>query len=158
MAESSAPVISFIPLRELKPGTKNMNVQVMILEQVGDSHYTKEGSVVRTFKVADKTGSINLCLFGENGQYLRPGDICRVLRGYCSLFKNSLTAYVGKGGEIKRIGEFCFPICEDPNMSEMPFPSPAFASETPQTFNNSNVPGPSHGGGSSSGQRGFSMR
>lgn len=90
----------------------------MVLEPVGVSHQTREGEQVRTFKVADKTGSINLCIFGEMGGYLKPGDIIRV-RGYASLFKGSLTAYVGKTGEIRRVGEFCLPISEVPNMSEM---------------------------------------
>ncbi|GAU99023.1 hypothetical protein RvY_10084 [Ramazzottius varieornatus] len=105
-------------LKDFKPSSKNINFITMVLEPIGVLHQTREGEQVRTFKVADKTGSINLCIFGEMGGYLKPGDIIRV-RGYASLFKGSLTAYVGKTGEIRRVGEFCLPISEVPNMSEM---------------------------------------
>lgn len=34
------------------------------------------------------------------------------------MFKNSLTLYVGKGGELQKVGDFCLPFSETPNMSE----------------------------------------
>ncbi|OQV18527.1 putative SOSS complex subunit B1-A [Hypsibius exemplaris] len=119
MAEPSGLVITAV--RDMKPSTKNVNFIVMVLEPVGFTHRTKDGPEVKTFKVADRTGSINLCVFGENASYLKPGDIVRVKQGYSSLFRNSLTAYVGKIGELKRVGEFCFIISEEPNMSEINF-------------------------------------
>jgi hypothetical protein len=89
MAEASGLV--YTAVRDMKPSSKNINFLVMVLEPFGVSHRTKDGPEVKTFKVADRTGSINLCVFGENGRYLKPGDICRVKSGYSSLFRNALT-------------------------------------------------------------------
>ncbi|XP_055328879.1 SOSS complex subunit B2-like [Paramacrobiotus metropolitanus] len=151
MSENQGSSIAYMLVRDLKPGAKNVNLQFMVLEQLGNCYRTKEGTELRTFRVADRSGSINFCLFGEEGQHLKPGDICRLLRGYCAMFKTYLTVYVGKGGDLKRIGEFCFPICEEPNMSEIPFPPPAsFMQQSGHSFASSsgmNAPGPSHAHG-----------
>jgi len=34
------------------------------------------------------------------------------------MFKNSLTLYVGKGGELQKVGDFCLQFSETPFMSE----------------------------------------
>ncbi len=56
---------------------------------------TKDGHEVRSCKVADKTGSINLSVWDEPGLLLQPGDILRISKAYVSVWKNSLTLYMG---------------------------------------------------------------
>ncbi|CAM1294701.1 NABP2 (predicted) [Pycnogonum litorale] len=114
-------------LRDLKPGMKNVNL-VFIMLEMGRPNTTKEGHEVRTCKIADKTASINLSLWDEPGNYIQTGDICKLTKGYASIWKNCLTLYCGKGGEILKIGEFCLLFSEIPNMSE---PNPEFMNMKP---------------------------
>lgn len=60
-------------------------------------------------------------MIGENGKLLKPGDVCKILNGFSSIFKGALTFYVGKSGVLKKTGEFCFMISEEPNLS---YPKP----------------------------------
>ncbi|KAF8792770.1 SOSS complex subunit B1-like [Argiope bruennichi] len=106
-------------IRDIKPGMKSLNVLFIVLE-IGRPNMTKDGHEVRTCKVADRTASINLSVWDEPGLFLQQGDICRLSKGYASVWKGCLTLYTGKGGEIQKIGEFCFTFTEVPNMSENP--------------------------------------
>ncbi|XP_054719188.1 SOSS complex subunit B2-like [Uloborus diversus] len=106
-----------VNIRDIKPGMKSLNVVFIVLE-IGRPNTTKENHEVRTCKVADRTASINLSVWDEPGLYLQQGDICRLTKGYASVWKGCLTLYTGKGGEIQKIGEFCFTFSETPNMSE----------------------------------------
>jgi len=66
-----------------------------------------------------------------------------ILQAYASLFKNSLTLYIGKGGELHKVGDFCLLFSELPNMSEESFP--------PNIPGMSGQSGGGVGGGNSSG-------
>lgn len=55
---------------------------VCVLDFAVNKYNTKEGHEIRTFKVADKTGSVNMCVWDELGAAITPGDICRISRGY----------------------------------------------------------------------------
>lgn len=79
---------------------------------------TKDGHDVRSCKVADKSGSVNVSVWDEAGGLLQTGDICKLTKGYSSLWKGCLTLYTGKNGEITKIGEFTMQFSEVPNMSE----------------------------------------
>ncbi|RWS10271.1 SOSS complex subunit B1-like protein [Dinothrombium tinctorium] len=114
-----------INIRDLKPGMKNLNLTFIVLE-VGAPNTTKEGHEVRTCKIGDKTATMNISVWDEAGTYLQQGDICRLIKGYASIWKGCLTLYTGKGGEIKKIGEFCMLFSEVPNMSE---PNPELMSQ-----------------------------
>lgn len=109
-------------IRDLKPGMKNLSIIFIVLE-IGRPNMTKEGHEVRTCKVADRSGSINVSVWDEPGTCIQQGDICKLTKGYASLWKGCLTLYTGKGGEIQKIGEFCLPFSETPFMSE---PNPEF--------------------------------
>ncbi|XP_055336726.1 SOSS complex subunit B1-like [Paramacrobiotus metropolitanus] len=142
---SNPPWTNHLPIRELKAGMKNTNTEFMVLEQIGMNH-TKDGANVWVFKVADISGAINLAVIGDNGKCLRPGDICRVYNGFATVFKGALTFYVGKGGQLRKTGEFCFPICEEPNMSmvKMIDPSAAHSKEARGPSQGSRNPSSSH--------------
>ncbi|KAJ8866162.1 hypothetical protein PR048_033686 [Dryococelus australis] len=109
--------MEFIQIKDIRPGLKNINVVFIVLE-VGPPTVTKENREVRTFKVADTSASINVSIWDDPGQMLVPGDIVRLTKGYASVWRNCLTLYSGKTGEIQKIGEFCMVFNEQLNMSE----------------------------------------
>ncbi|XP_069938712.1 SOSS complex subunit B1 isoform X3 [Cherax quadricarinatus] len=109
--------IQYTLIKELKPGMKNLKLVFIVLE-IGRPNLTKESHEVRSVKVADRSGCINISLWGEPGQLLQPGDIVNLTKGYVSVFKNCLTLYVGKGGDLQKVNEFCMQFSEQPNMSE----------------------------------------
>jgi len=47
----------------------------------GKPTVTKDGHTVRTVKVADRTGSINMSVWDDVGEQLQTGDICRLTKG-----------------------------------------------------------------------------
>ncbi|XP_072274957.1 SOSS complex subunit B2 [Pyxicephalus adspersus] len=122
---------SFVSIKDIKTGQKNLNVIFIVLE-IGRVTKTKDGHEVRSCKVADKSGSITLSVWDEIGSLIQPGDIIRLIRGYASLWKGCLTLYSGRGGEIQKIGEFCMVYSELPNFSE---PNPDFTGQQPPKTN-----------------------
>uniref|UniRef100_G3MRE1 OB domain-containing protein n=1 Tax=Amblyomma maculatum TaxID=34609 RepID=G3MRE1_AMBMU len=117
-------------IRDLKPGMKNLSIVFIVLD-IGRPNMTKEGHEVRTCRVADRSGSINVSVWDEPGTCIQQGDICKLTKGYASLWKGCLTLYTGKGGDIQKIGEFCLPFSETPFMSE---PNPEFMQQLQAKF------------------------
>lgn len=126
--------MEFIQIKDLRPGLKNLNVVFIVLE-VGAPTITKENREVRTFKVADQTACVNVSVWDEPGQLLVPGDIVRLTKGYASVWRQCLTLYSGKNGDIQKIGEFCMVFNESLNMSE---PNPALSNVN--LMQNSGIP------------------
>ncbi|NXV89881.1 SOSB1 protein, partial [Calonectris borealis] len=137
-------------VKDVKPGLKNLNLIFIVLE-TGGCHggggpgsprppdplpppgrvtKTKDGHEVRTCKVADKTGSINISVWDDVGNLIQPGDIIRLTKGYASVFKGCLTLYTGRGGDLQKIGEFCMVYSEVPNFSE---PNPEYVAQQSQS-------------------------
>ncbi|XP_010896363.1 SOSS complex subunit B2 isoform X4 [Esox lucius] len=104
-------------IKDVKPGSKNLNIVFIVLE-IGRVTKTKDGHEVRSCKVADKSGSIAISVWDELGSLIQPGDIIRLTRGYASIWKGCLTLYTGRGGDLQKIGEFCMVYSEVPNFSE----------------------------------------
>lgn len=148
---------------DLKPGIGSLSITFIVLE-IERISKTK-GNVVRTFKVAERSRLILFCLWGEIGLYLQPGDICRITGGYASLWKDCLRLYVGRGGDVQKIGDFCLAFSETPFMSE---PNQEYAQQfysklnvwdrrSPSPLPATRLPGTALGnGGHSSGSRGGS--
>ncbi|CAN7976432.1 unnamed protein product [Ixodes persulcatus] len=67
-------------IRDLKPGMKNLSIIFIVLE-IGRPNMTKEGHEVRTCKVADRSGSINVSVWDEPGTCIQQGDICKLTKG-----------------------------------------------------------------------------
>ncbi|TRZ05955.1 hypothetical protein HGM15179_021152, partial [Zosterops borbonicus] len=112
-------------VKDVKPGLKNLNLIFIVLE-TGRVTKTKDGHEVRTCKVADKSGSINISVWDDVGTLIQPGDIIRLTKGYASVFKGCLTLYTGRGGDLQKIGEFCMVYSEVPNFSE---PNPEYGAQ-----------------------------
>jgi len=109
-------------IKDIRPGLKNLNL-IFIVVEVGKPSKTKDGNEIRTVRVADKSGSINMSVWNEFGLHMLAGDIIRFFRGYAQVWKNQLTIYSGRVGGMEKIGEFCMLFCETPNMSD---PNPEF--------------------------------
>uniref|UniRef100_A0A182P8R0 OB domain-containing protein n=1 Tax=Anopheles epiroticus TaxID=199890 RepID=A0A182P8R0_9DIPT len=135
-------------IKDIYPGMKNINVIFIILE-IGPVTLTKENREVRTFKVADQSAAINVSIWDEPGKQLSPGDIVRLTKGYANVWRQSLTLYSGKNGEIVRLGDFCYTFNEMHNMSE---PNPNLSASLPQpVLNNGSGGGPNSGPNSNNG-------
>lgn len=63
---------------------------IFIFLFVGSPTRTKDNHTVRSCKVADKTGSINISIWDEIGDLVTPGDICRLVKGYVCCFSKLL--------------------------------------------------------------------
>ncbi|XP_029161908.1 SOSS complex subunit B homolog [Nylanderia fulva] len=109
--------MDYVLIKDIRAGQKNINVVFIVLE-VSHPTITKENREVRTFKVADSTACMNVSIWDEPGQLLMPGDIVRLTKGYASVWRQCLTLYSGKTGDIQKIGEFCMVINEQINMSD----------------------------------------
>uniref|UniRef100_A0A8D0E3J9 SOSS complex subunit B2 n=1 Tax=Salvator merianae TaxID=96440 RepID=A0A8D0E3J9_SALMN len=129
---------SYLFIKDIKPGLKNLNVIFIVLE-IGRVTKTKDGHEVRSCKVADKTGSITISVWDELGGLIQPGDIIRLTKGYASLWKGCLTLYTGRGGELQKIGEFCMVYSEVPNFSEPNTDHPGQPNKVAQGEQNSNT-------------------
>ncbi|KAJ8938782.1 hypothetical protein NQ318_010309 [Aromia moschata] len=108
---------NYVQIKDMRQGLKNVNVVFIVLE-VGHPTLTKENREVRTFKVADQSACINASVWDEAGQLLVPGDIVKLTKGYVSVWRNCLTLYTSKAGDLQKIGEFCMVFNEQHNMSE----------------------------------------
>ena len=121
----------------IRTNPKTAQSQVIVLD-VGRASVTKDNHEVRTVKVADKSGSVNLSLWDEPGKQVQSGasvswrrlngfccpecaprsssgDIIRLSKCYTNTWKGCLTLYISKTGEIFKVGDFCL------IFSEMPF-------------------------------------
>lgn len=121
MSQVGGPVVSSI--KDLKPGMNGLNLQFIVLD-IGRPNTTKENQEVRTVKVADRSGMVNLSVWNDLGKALQSGDMIRMSRGYTGMFKNCLTIYTTRAGDFHKIGEFCMIFSETPYMSE---PNPEMA-------------------------------
>lgn len=104
-------------LKDVRQGMKNLTVTVIVLD-VGNPTTVKDNREVRTLKVADSSACINLSVWDEPGHYLIPGDIIRLTKASATIFRNCLTLYSSKAGEIDKIGDFCMVFNEQFNMSD----------------------------------------
>lgn len=132
-----------ILIKDLRPGLKNINVVFIVLE-VGAATLTKENREVRTFKVGDPTACINVSVWDEPGKLLVPGDIVRLTKGYASVWRQCLTLYSGKNGDIHKIGDFCMNFNEQLNMSE---PNPNLLMGNAAILMNNGTGAPNNGTG-----------
>jgi len=124
-----------IMIKDIRHGMKNLNLTFIILD-VGNAVIVKENREVRTVKVADASACINLSLWGESGQLLFPGDIVRLTKGYANIWRDCLTLYMGKAGDLDKIGEFSMVFNEQLNMSE---PNLKLEGGPPIPVNNGNL-------------------
>jgi len=107
----------YFPIRNLKPGLKDLTMMFIVVE-VKNSIKTKDGREVRTVRVADRSGSVNMSLWDDLGKIIQSGDIVKMTKGYCNVWKSCLTLNCSKISEFVKVGEFCYLFSEQPFLSE----------------------------------------
>jgi hypothetical protein len=138
-------------IKDIRSGMKNINVIFIILESTAATK-TKENREIFSFKVSDPSASINCSIWDDPGRLLVPGDIVKLTKGYASQWRNQLTLYSGKSGDIQKIGDFCMVFNEQINMSE---PAPAAQQQSAAIQNHINSNG---GNGNGNGRSGNSLQ
>jgi hypothetical protein len=103
-------------VQQLQAGMKNVNITVIVLE-VGAPRRTPQGNDVRTIRVADPTGSINMSVWNELGEFVNPGDLFRIRNGCTAVHRGCLALSLQKTGEMLKIGEFFMAYSDQPDMS-----------------------------------------
>ncbi|KAI6651593.1 SOSS complex subunit B1-like [Oopsacas minuta] len=102
---------------DLMPGMSRICCKFIVLE-VNNGITTRDGHIITTCRVADRTASINLSVWDDKGKAIKSGDILKLNKGYINLWKNVLTLYTGKAGQLTRVGDFAFLFSEHPFLSE----------------------------------------
>jgi ssDNA-binding replication factor A large subunit len=64
----------FLQVKDLEPNQKGFSLMVIVLD-VSKPTQTKDGHEVRSVRIADKSGSVNLSVWNEFGAVLREGGI-----------------------------------------------------------------------------------
>lgn len=72
---------------------------------------------MRTIKVADQTGSINLCLWNEQSDNIVMKKVFTLKNGFATLHKGRLSLSYAKSGELSKPLETNLPYVELPDMS-----------------------------------------
>ncbi|KAF9117121.1 SOSS complex subunit B2 [Mortierella sp. AM989] len=99
-------------IAELRPSMRGFNLES------AEPRRTYDNQLLTTFLVADKTGSIVLIIWGEEGALLKNGDLVRIQGGEAKLFKGLIQLSTSKFGKYKKIGEDTMLFVEKPNWSE----------------------------------------
>ncbi|KAJ2856415.1 hypothetical protein J3B02_001619 [Coemansia erecta] len=97
---------------------RGFDCEVIVLETALPTT-TRDGQTIHTFIVADRTGSIMMNIWGNDGKYIHNGDIIRIENAESKLFKGFLQLTTARFGKIKRVGEETMLFKEHPNFSEM---------------------------------------
>ncbi|KAF8566857.1 hypothetical protein P879_05180 [Paragonimus westermani] len=101
-------------LKDLKPNQKRVNCIFIVLElvpkrliplHIGSITRTKDGNEVRTAKVADRTGTINLSVWNENCSLISPCDVLQLTQGNTTVRGGCLTLNVGRYGQLIKMGD-----------------------------------------------------
>jgi ssDNA-binding replication factor A large subunit len=106
-------------IKDLKPNVKNLNLQVIVLD-IQKAIQTKDGHEIRTVRIADRSGSVNISVWNECGALLKEGDILRLNNCFTQIWKNQLQVKVSAKGSIVKCGEFMMIFSEQPDMTILP--------------------------------------
>ena len=112
--QNSSQQTTFI--KDLKPNLKNINLQAIVLD-ICKPTQTKDGNEVRSVRVADRSGSINLSVWNNYGSLLKEGDIIKLTGCYTQIWKLSLQLKISTKGALVKCGDFMMVFSEQPDMS-----------------------------------------
>lgn len=116
--DSSRPIPPLVrkTIAELRPGLKHLHLRFIVVEK-GEPTSTVSSQTIYPARVADETGSIELVAFDARGEALRPGDICEIRWGYAQPRERMLRLFVGKLGQLLRVGRINMLYSVTPDMS-----------------------------------------
>lgn len=94
-------------VRDLRPNMPHQFTIEVIVVKEETRFNTKDGSQVAHFRVADKTGSITLVMFGDKSKFVKPVDILRIKNAYTDIHKFRMCLY----GVVWKNFVFWFQMC-----------------------------------------------
>ncbi|KAJ1949086.1 hypothetical protein FBU59_001303 [Linderina macrospora] len=97
---------------------RGFDCEVIVLETAVPTT-TRDGQTIHSFIVADRTASIMMNIWGDDGKHIRNGDILRLEGAEAKLFKGFLQLTTTRYGKIRRVGEDTMVFQEVPNISKM---------------------------------------
>ncbi|KAJ1996228.1 hypothetical protein GGI25_002218 [Coemansia spiralis] len=112
------PGQQLVPIIKFRPSMRGFDCEVIVLETAMPTT-TRDGQTIYSFLVADKTASIIMNIWGNDGRYIHNGDIIRIEGAEAKLFKGFMQLTTARYGKIKRVGEDTMEFKEQPNVSEM---------------------------------------
>ncbi|KAI9473523.1 MAG: hypothetical protein EXX96DRAFT_578357 [Benjaminiella poitrasii] len=121
--EQNTPISNLTLIKDITAMAKNIECEIIVLQNEGEPTRTRDGEFITKLWVADKTGSIILSVWGQNGLDIRFGDILHVTGLDGKLRKGQLILTTRKEFKMTRIGQDTFPFSERPNLSEIDFSS-----------------------------------
>lgn len=109
-----------VAVGSLTMGMKSINLVVIVLH-VGEYQTLKSGQKLKTCRVADQTGSVDLSLWSPWCDAVQESDIIQLKDSYTGIYQNFLTLYIGRGA-VHKLGEFNMLFSEHPNISAQAVP------------------------------------
>jgi len=90
-------------VQDLRHGMKKVNVEAEVLEipksSIVQTRYGSNAMVTNTF-IADETGKIKLCLWNEQANSIRIGDMLQIKNASVSAFRGERQLRLGKTGTV----------------------------------------------------------
>ncbi|KAJ2314585.1 hypothetical protein H4R23_004135, partial [Coemansia sp. Cherry 401B] len=112
------PGQQLVPISKFRPSMRGFDCEVMVLETAVPTT-TRDGQTIHTFLVADQSGSIIMNIWGNDGKFIRNGDILRIEGAEAKLFKGFMQLTTARFGKLHRVGEDTMVFADQPNVSEM---------------------------------------
>ncbi|KAJ2758787.1 hypothetical protein IWQ56_002533 [Coemansia nantahalensis] len=105
-------------IAKFRPWMRGFDCEVIVLETAMPT-MTRDGQTIHTFLVADRTASIIMNVWGDDGKCIRNGDIIRIEGAEAKLFKGFMQLTPARFGKLRRVGEDTMQFKEQPNVSEV---------------------------------------
>ncbi|SAM06116.1 hypothetical protein [Absidia glauca] len=97
---------------------RNVDIEVIVLQQESDTIVTAQGETINKFLVADTSGTISLKAWGPTSAMIRIGDILRVYGVDCKNYQGHQILETSRNGRTQRLGQDTFSFVEGPNFSQ----------------------------------------
>ena len=99
-------------IRDLRRGMKQINLKAKVLEipkpKLVFTRFCNCATVTNAL-IADKTGTIKLCLWNEQISSVSKGDIIQIENAHASVFRGEQQLRIGKNGKLSVIEDAEFP-------------------------------------------------
>ena len=94
-------------IKDLEVRQGNVDIVVEIVEVGEAREFSKFGKTgkVATAKAKDETGEINLSLWNEQVDQVKPGDKVHITNGYVNEFQGEKQLTTGKFGKLEVVGQ-----------------------------------------------------
>ena len=114
--------VEFVKVDALKPGLRNVNVTVKVVN-IGEPRSVTSRRDISVHRVAealvgDETGCVLLTLWDDQISVLNNGDVIEVKNGYTSLFSGFLRLNIGRRGTAEKVDRDIGEVNTENNLSE----------------------------------------